>query len=745
MHSLVLLGGTFAKGARLEANAYSADSAERTKQNLYIATDSTPDNPTVFAKGVLLGHNAQLIPLSSGVANVLEGEVSVINNNGGQNPRIYPMEKNASLVFKDKFTGSGAKDQGVIVLSSSEPKKRNFSLSFLDDVTWNGAMYVRAQGNQIDPSCDYNVKIVLGSIDFHPYFRVDGNASGSGFLDKNLMRFAVASANDVAVLKNGLDRVANGVNFPFHHDTYLEFPVDAASGKAGKMVLESAFYGNTNEFIGVILTGNVFGGTATNRFELMSVPVARPLNAAAFRLLDEHGIDQGLTGEVVRFEVVNSEETSTLYAVVPPMVRYLASDSASQDLNKSPSVEIAECWSDGTLPGPGKDYIVCPTNNEHMIMRTPDTDMSGSWTFPGDSLAIARNASLRCFVGTLGVADLRMLDGSAFYAPYGVDVTGSISVSGTVRFGTYSAKYMYLTNAVLKGSGTIDFGGMWIAANANARYVLPADSPLFSGKMIVRTAFKDSNSAPSLESDYATLSISSAESLGADLPEPTADALTLSDYAWLSMSEPCVIRRSSNRGITIDGNGVFWTSSGGRDLRLETSLTVNGVLYKGGTSMLTLDCVTVAANGGGADRCVVQSGILNIADSRALKGLSLELQKGSKLSLEIDPDDADMAKKGIDLSDVENPISLASEHMGKIPFAEVSEASRIEAPFGTLDYGILTVKAGDADAVAAMLPARPPRYFKDANLSWARLPGDVEGTVTFAVRCERKALRVIVR
>ena len=104
-----------------------------------------------------------------------------------------------------------------------------------------------------------------------------------------------------------------------------------------------------------------------------------------------------------------------------------------------------------------------------------------------------------------------------------------------------------------------------------------------------------------------------------------------------------------------------------------------------------------------------------------------------------------MVETGIDLSVVAAPITLASEHNGKIPLAEVSEAFRIEAPFGTRDYGVLTVKASDADAIEAMLPAKPPKYFKNATMSWRRIPNETEGTVTFAVRCERTALRVIVR
>ena len=746
-HSLILHGGKFANGARLEANANGTKAEERTAQKLYIAADSTVENPTVFEKGLLFGHNAHIVPMSQGSTNVIKGDISLINSDGGQNPRIVPDEKNISLVIDGKMTGG---NNAMMVFTPADTKKRNFSLSFLGDVTWNGAVYMRTQGGgEIDAGCDYNIRIVLGNIEFRPYFRVDGNVTGSNFRLRNLMRFAVSDVDAVATLKNGLDYDNGKSSFPFHHDTYLEFPVDAVTGKAGRMVLETEFHGSTNKFIGVILTGNIFGGTAVNRFELMSVPVSRPLNAAAFRLLDEHGVDHGLTDEVVKFEVVNDETFSTLYAVVPPMVRYLCSDSTSQNANMKPSVEIASAWSDNAVPHAGKDYIVCPTNKEHRVMRTPDTDVSASWTFPGDSLTIASNASLRSYVSVLRIEDLRMLDGSAFYAPKcnnrSIDVKGSISVSGTVRFGTYENQAMYLTNSTIKGSGLIDFGGMWIAANASGMYFLSDENPDFRGKMIVRTAYQDSISVPGIDTDYASLNITSGRSLGADLPEPTPDALTLTDYAQLASMSSFVIEKRSNRGITVKGAGTVWASAGGCDITFETPITVDGAFYKRGASALTLAGEAVAVNGGGADKCIVEHGTLKVANSRALKGLTLELQGNVLFSVEINPDDEELTEKGVDLSDVLNPITLADSHAGKIPFAPVPLESRLVALFGVRDFGILTVKAECADSIEAMLPAAPPQYFTNAKLSWHRIPDETAGTVTFAVRCERTALRIIVR
>lgn len=746
-HSILLHGGTFASGARLEVNGYGKD-GERPAQKMHIQADSTPNNPTVFGNGLLLGHNAYLYPRSAGVPNVIEGEVSLIANDGGQNPRINPVEKNAGLIFDGPMTGASGK--ALMVYASSDGKKRNFSLEFKGDVTWKGSLYVRDYGSAIDVSvCDYNVRLVFGSIEFHPYFRIDGTGgTGSGvFRENNLMRLAVSSPDDTVTFKNGIDQS----KYPFHHDTYLEFPVDAVRGMAGKMVSETVFHGSTNGNIGIILTGDLFGGTATNRFKLLSVPVEKPLNAASFYLVG----NPEMTGTVVRFEVENDDENSVLYAVIPPMVRYLKNDNASQFAGPGrTSIGSAEAWSDGSVPTEGKDYLVWSTNATHKILRTPDSDETTSYTFPGDSLTIAGNASLRSYVSGLSIKKLRLLDGSALYMPqctdHRIEFNGEISASGTVRIGTYSSHKAVFTNTVFTGAGTLDFGGMWIAANAHAQYVLPERNDRFFGKMILRTAYQNesSGSVPTSTDDFALMYLSSAASLGADLPELTYDALTLMDYAQLWVNGNITVAKPSNRGVTVVGNGRVWTSIG-KSIRLETSLTVDGTFYKEGVGELTLACPGRAVTGGGADKVVVSHGMLRLASADALKGLALDFRyandSGTRFEVAIDPDDAVFTEKGVDLSGLATPITLHEGLNGKIPFATIAEEDRLPAPFGTRDYGILTVDAAAADAVRAMLPAEPPRYFTGGALSWTESSDADAGTVTFAVRCERKALRVIVR
>ena len=466
-HAIIAHGGTFAGGARLELDAYDQVSGNRKTQSLYVSEDCTMENPATFARGLLFGNNAHIYALGTGTTNVIDGDVELIATNGGQSPRIHGSARDETLVFKGKMTGP-ASDRAVLINPASFGKQRNFSVKFLDDVTWGGCVYLRDNSETINvSSCDFNIRIVFGNITFKPYFRADGKGNNE-FNARTLMRFAVDTVDDTVTLKNGLDFVSGNAVYPFHDDTYLEFPVDAKTGKAGKMVLETQFHGRTNEWIGVILAGDPFGGTATNRFELMSVPVAYPLFADRFCLVGDN------CNKIVKFEVVNDATHSTLYAVVPPMVRYLKCDNGSQNANYGSFIESAEGWSDGAAPQPGRDYLVLPTNATEMILRTPDSNINASYTFPGDSLTIASNASLRCYLHELSVANLYMLDGSALYCSKcgsnKIDIDGNIDISGTVRVGTYSSYTMYFTNATFSGSGTIDFGGMWIAANARADY-----------------------------------------------------------------------------------------------------------------------------------------------------------------------------------------------------------------------------------------------------------------------------------
>ena len=735
-HWLRAHGGTFAGGARLELNGYGSPSADRKKQHMYIEGDCTPANPLVFPRGLLFGYNAEINPMVAGATNVIDGDVELIVSDSGQNPVIRALEKDTTLVFNGKLTGPTGRGMGLYTADGAA--KRNFTIRFLDDVSWGGQLYLYDSYTQIDPNCDCNIRLKFGNITFTPSIRVNGKPNNT-FNVLTRERLAVDSVNDTVTLVNGLDQSGR----PLRYDTYLEFPVDAATGKAGKMVLNTQLYGRTNEWIGVVLTGNLFGGTATNRFELMSVPVAYPLNASAFHLVK----DQGLDGTVVKFEVVNDATHSTLYAVVPPMVRYLKCDGSSQNASKGSFIDSAEGWSNGLPPQPGLDYLVLPTNTTEMILRTPDNNTSASYTFPGSSLTIASNASFRCFLHTLNVTDLRMLDGSALYCSQcgsnAIDFNGNIDISGTVRIGIYNNRYMNFTNSTFTGSGTIDFGGLWIADNARANYRVWRSNPGFTGKMIVRTAYRDNKSVPAYDADYGMLYVRDMRALGADLPTPTPDALTLTDYAYLWIDNGInTLAKSSNRGITVKGCARIWQSSN-VDFRMETTLTVDGECYKDGSGVMTLAGEAVAVTGGGTDKFFATNGILCVASANALKGLALHFYRSAALRVLPNLDDDEFTEKGLDLSDLDTPLTLASGLNGKIPFRDTPAADRPEAPFGTTEYGVFTVKTTFADTLRAMLPATPPRYFSNGRISWTeKTVGDL---TTFGIRYRRPATAIYLR
>ena len=737
VHTLRAHGGTFANGARLELVA-NASSANRKDQRLFLYSDCSPANPVVFTRGLLFGHNARIYPQNGDCTNVISGEVTLIASNGGQIPTVQPSARNVTLVFANGMTGGNG--LGMFVYPGSDGSHGNFTVKFLGNVTWGGQMYVRDANRAISLThCAYNVRLTFGNITFKPEFRIDGNGSYV-FSRPPLMRIAVDTIDDTVTFKNGIDTSA----YPLHNDTYLEFPVDATTGKAGKMVLEQPLYGRTNACIGVILTGNPFSDT-TNRFELMSVPVAQSLNASAFCLVGDSN------NKVVKFEVVNDATHSTLYAVVPPMVQYLQTDNSSQDGGYGTRINQNDGWSDGAAAQPGRDYLVMHNNvnaTTDFVLRTPDSDTSASYTFPGRSLTIAKNASQRAYVHELHIDDLRLLDGSKFYVPRAggnvLTMTGNIDISGTARIGTYNSITVRLANS-FTGDGTIDFGGLWIAANAYASYSLSGDNSGFTGKMIVRTAYRDGKVTPARDVDCGNLGFDNVQALGANLPSLAYDAIVLTDYAQLSANN-ITISKASNRGITIKGAGCFWASAG-KKMCVETPLTVDGTFYKRGVGELTLAGPTIAVTGGGTDKCVIQHGLLRVAHADALKGLALEFESdGQNIpSMTVVPDltDAAFTAKGIDLSGIDTPITLDASFNGKIPFLDTPVAARPEAPFGTTEYGVFTVKTTFADTLRAMLPATPPRHFSNGRISWTeKTVGDL---TTFGIRCRRPAFTLIIK
>lgn len=653
---------------------------------------------------------------------MINGDISFVNTDGGQNPRVVGVNKGSTVVFNGGMTGT---KNALMLYPASGAKKRELTVKFLGDVSWTGTLYVRDQSTEIDLStCAFNIRVVFGDITFTPLVRSDGDAGK--FHSANAMRYAVDAVGHTVTLKNGIDVES----YPLPWDTVLEFPVDGATGASGKMIAETQFYGCTNDTLLVRLVGNPFGTTETNRFELISVPVGSSIDPARVRLIDDFG---GLGGKLVSFEVENGDVYSTLYAVVPPRVCYLASDATSQDAGKGSRIEDATAWSNGMVPQSGYDYLVAPTNatEKEKILRTPDTNCS-TYTFPGDSLTIASNASLRCYVSkTFHIDDLRMLDGSAFYEPkFNTTVTGNIDINGFVRIGTYSGMKLLLENS-FTGSGTIDFGGNWIASNAIANYYLGGDNSGFLGKMLVRTAYQDGNIEPTLKDDYGLLYVGYAYNLGGDLAELTPDALTLTDFGYLWCTNDITITKSSNRGITVRGAGRIWESSGFK-ARVETPLTVDGTCMKFGTGTLVLAGVTEGVTGGGADSFGISNGVLRVAGTFRKLALGFAYGNGAGLQIASNAEDAEFTAKGIDLSGIDSPITLDASYKGKLPLSDLPENERGELTDGPRTIGLFTVKATEADALRAMLPARPPRLFRSGVRKWVEQPDESAGTVTFA-------------
>ena len=176
---------------------------------------------------------------------------------------------------------------------------------------------------------------------------------------------------------------------------------------------------------------------------------------------------------------------------------------------------------------------------------------------------------------------------------------------------------------------------------------------------------------------------------------------------------------------------------------METTLTVDGECYKDGSGVMTLAGEAVAVTGGGADKFFVTNGTLCVASANALKGLALHFYRSAALRVLPNLDDDEFTEKGLDLSDLDTPITLAPTLNGKIPFKAFAVAAMPEAPFGTTEYGLFTVKTTFADTLRSMLPETPPRYFAQGRLSWTeKTVGDL---TTFGVRCRRPAFGLIIR
>jgi len=298
-----------------------------------------------------------------------------------------------------------------------------------------------------------------------------------------------------------------------------------------------------------------------------------------------------------------------------------------------------------------------------------------------------------------------------------------------------------------------------------AQYEFNAENNAFMGRIIIRQSkiddyeYKDDNGnvvighRNSYKSNYNSLMVTNALSLGGNLPSPEPKALLLSRYAKLIVKGNTTLAAQSNRGIFIEGTGrisVETSKTVPCTFRVETPLAINGDFYKEGDGTLELAGDMAFGEDGlgstpadGSNNFIVTGGVVRVCSAGAVDGCKMLLHKDTALELAVDLDNDELLGCGIRNVKTDTPFVLGAG-VDKLPVSMVFDADATP-PSTDFTVALLTVSGDAAADVKAMLPTTVKSPFKSYTSTLVETTDEKTGDVTFGYRLKYQAMKIIIR
>lgn len=475
----------------------------------------------------------------------------------------------------------------------------------------------------------------------------------------------------------------------------------------GPVVVKTSYVPVTNLEANATLKPIVFGrGVTFNSGDFVWTPVDESQKAAlSASFVEEEDGSTSLSFDSGALVTQTKQETGEQNAGLPSGADYRTS-----------SLTNAANWLDNALPHSGAHYLV-----QSKALRTPGDAMTKpttslapiDYTFPGKSLAIGNGSTFIVSCSNVTVQLLRLFDGSSFMQSQYTAATlnGKVSVEGATTWKTYrgTSGDLLTVKSEVRGDGEIKM----VSANASASGSAPAGQMLldnantnFTGRICV--SFND-GATPNYTTVNMTLNIKDGRALGGAGTAFDPKALTLERYGSLCALESTTVSEPT-RGTWINGVGRIKVESG-KTLTYTAPLAVYGTFCKEGAGLLALGnsqpkfgetALDTTPDATAANRTfLVREGNVKVMNAYALNGLDVVVEDpDATILLDADTEDETLATYG--LVNVLTPGS---------PFAVSGEATKIKVGFTcaekpswtSREIAICTVKASDADAVAALL------------------------------------------
>ena len=442
----------------------------------------------------------------------------------------------------------------------------------------------------------------------------------------------------------------------------------------------------------------------------------------------------------------------------------------------------SEAWSDELPVHKGSDYgfaVAYVTNSgaTDVLLKIPGEP--NPYVFAGDSLTIGAGGRLYCCKTVDSTTKLgqefsckmlRMLDGSRISLDQKTPITVSGGVlnamNGLVTFAATNGR-RFVVDSTIEGAADLLLAGHYDGTSSTpfAQYEFNAENDSFMGRIIIRQSkiddyeYKDDNGnvvighRNSYESNYNSLMVTNALSLGGHLPSPEQKALLLSRYAKLIVKGNTTLAAQSNRGIFIEGTGRISVETSKTlpcTFRVETPLAINGDFYKEGDGTIELAGDMAFGEDGlgstpadGSNNFIVTGGVVRVCSAGAIDGCKMLLHKNTALELAVDLGNDELLGCGIRNVKTDMPFILG-EGVDKLPVSMVFAADATP-PSTDFTVALLTVSGNAAADVKSMLPQALKFPFKSYRSTLVETTDEETGDVTFGYSLKYQGMKVIIR
>jgi len=462
--------------------------------------------------------------------------------------------------------------------------------------------------------------------------------------------------------------------------------------------------------------------------------------------------------------VLEETEGGIAIRLKKPRVTIWTSDhvgvSTAANQESPSSLNDASKWTDGHVPGPGKDYFLgFPGCTSETGIRTPyGNDHLG---FEGDSLALYDGGVLMLMCDSF-LCNLHVAGSGGMKPRLSSSIGKEVALKGTLTMESGTLSVCTLRGGLtridseISGSGALEF---FQATGANStsprgQYYLASTNEAFRGSVRVYSVYYNHENpdkiTPRFDRNYVYFYLNDARALGGPLDAVNRKSFSIEDMSCVFLRDSAALDFSEpTRGIYIGYHGRFRPNAG-ESVRISSPLAVYGTLWKEGAGMMTLanpaptfgaDANSEMPDPDATNRMFrVSGGDVRIAAVDAVNGLDVVFTNGAgRILYDILSAEGDMAEFGIRNVKTVSPFAVDGD-LSQIDLVLDSTAEL--PPF--VSNGVFTVKTEAYETAANVLNIVRGGTLAGRRMSFVRRENG-DDTTTLVVTRQTCGTTIVVR